>query len=169
MALTNLIETTKTMEQQSVLHHTFVIERTYPVAPERVFAAFSDPAKKRRWFFEGGGYEVEEFAMDFHVGGQDRARLRFKEGTPLPGQVITTESMYQDIVPNRRVVTAYSMSLNGKRFSATLATVELLRTDQGTDLIMTHQGAYFEGADGPQMREQGWNTLLDRLGKELAR
>ncbi len=44
----------KVMEQLSVTHSTFVIERSYPTSPERVFAAFADPAKKRRWFAEGG-------------------------------------------------------------------------------------------------------------------
>jgi hypothetical protein len=33
----------------------------------------------------------------------------------------------------------------------------------GTDLIITHQGAFFEGSDGPAMREQGWNVLADKL------
>jgi hypothetical protein len=48
-------------------------------------------------------------------------------------------------------------------------TVEFLPTDQGTDLICTHQGAFFEGADGPQIRESGWRTLLERLATELTR
>jgi len=34
------------MKERSVIHSTFVIERGYPVPPERVYAAFSDPAKK---------------------------------------------------------------------------------------------------------------------------
>jgi uncharacterized protein YndB with AHSA1/START domain len=50
-----------------------------------------------------------------------------------------------------------------------LATVEFLPTGEGTKLILTHQGAYFEGSDGPKMREEGWNTLMERLAKELAR
>jgi uncharacterized protein YndB with AHSA1/START domain len=41
------------MEKLSVTHSTFVIERSYATTPERVFAAFSDPAKKRRWFCGG--------------------------------------------------------------------------------------------------------------------
>jgi len=44
-----------------------------------------------------------------------------------------------------------------------------LPTERGTDLIFTDQGAYFEGADGPKMREEGWSKLLDGLAKELAR
>jgi hypothetical protein len=29
--------------------------------------------------------------------------------------------------------------------------------------VITFQGAFFEGADGPQIREMGWQALLDRL------
>jgi uncharacterized protein YndB with AHSA1/START domain len=50
----------------------------------------------------------------------------------------------------------------------TLATVELLPTDAGTDLIFTHQGAFFEGSGGPAMREEGWRKLLDNLSAELS-
>jgi uncharacterized protein YndB with AHSA1/START domain len=157
-----------TMQQLSVIHSTFVLERSYPTAPERVFAAFADPAKKRRWFLEGGNNEVLEFEMDFRVGGSERARILYKEG-PIQGMTISNDIRYQDIVPNSRVVNTYNMTLGDKRISVSLVTLELAPTETGTDLILTHQGAYFEGADGPQMREQGWRHLLERLAKELAR
>ncbi len=157
------------MEERTVTHETYVIERSYPATPERVFAAFTDPAKKRRWFVEGEGLEVEEYVMDFRVGGVERARFRFKEGTPFEGTALLSDTSYQDIVPERRVVIAYTMTFGEKRISASLATFEFLRTDKGTDLIFTEQAAFFEGADGLQIRQEGWRQLLERLGKELAR
>jgi uncharacterized protein YndB with AHSA1/START domain len=76
---------------------------------------------------------------------------------------LINEGSYQDIVPNRRIVTASTMTLGERRISASLVTVELLPSEDGTELILTHQAAFFEGADGPQMREAGWRQLLDRL------
>jgi uncharacterized protein YndB with AHSA1/START domain len=157
------------MPEQSVLHNTFVIERSFPKSPEAVFGAFSDAAKKRRWFAEGHNHDVEEFAMDFRVGGTERARYRFREGTPFPGVALSNEGNYQDIVPNKRIVSASTMSLGDRHISSSLVTIELVPTDKGTDLICTHQGAFFEGSDGPQIREAGWRKLFDQLEADLAR
>ena len=154
-------------EQQLAIHSTFVIERSFPSTPERVFAAFADATKKRRWFAEGPMHEVEEFTSDFRIGGTERLRYRFKEGTPFKGVEVTNQGTYQDIVPNRRIVSASTMAFGNKPFSASLVTVELVPTDKGTDLICTHQGAFFEGSDGPEMREEGWRTLLDKLTAEF--
>ena len=155
------------MDKQSAIHSTFVIERSYPKPPETVFDAFADPAKKRRWFGDSNHLDVEEYEMDFRVGGAELIRYRFKEGTPFPGVALVNEGCHLDIVQNRRVVTASAMSLGGKRISAALVTIELLPTDQGTDLICTHQAAFFEGSDGPQIREMGWRRLFEKLAKEL--
>ncbi len=38
------------MSERNTKHDTFVIERNFPQAPERVFNAFADPAAKARWF-----------------------------------------------------------------------------------------------------------------------
>ena len=156
------------MKERSVIHNTFVIERSYPATPERVFAAFTDPTKKRRWFVESDHVNIEHYELDFRVGGQEKARFRMKQGTPIAGMALTNDTSYQDIVPNRRVVFASTMALDGKNISASLVTIEILPSATGTDLICTHQGAFFEGADGPEMREDGWRKLLEKLTREFA-
>jgi len=159
----------KAMEKQAVTHHTYVIERSYPTTPERVFAAFSDPVKKRRWYATGGNSDVEEFEMDFRVGGNERTVRRFKPGSPFPGVALINLTNYQDIVPGQRVVIAYTMALGEKRISASLSTFEFSPTETGTNLIFTEQAAFFEGADGPKMREDGWRKILENMAAELAR
>ena len=151
------------MKQRSVTHATFVIERDYPAGPERVFAAFADPKKKRRWYGEGEEGTLEAFEMDFRVGGKERTVRRANNGW-----TFTAHTTYQDILPHRHIVLAYTMSLGEKRISSSQATVEILAEGGGTKLIFTEQGAYFEGADGPKMREGGWRLLLERLAAELA-
>ena len=63
------------------------------------------------------------------------------------------------------------MDLGEKRILISLVTFEFLRTDNGTDLILTDQGTYLTGASGltPQMLEAGWRKLLDYLQTELMR
>jgi uncharacterized protein YndB with AHSA1/START domain len=158
-----------TIEQQAVIHNTFVTERAYPVPPERVFAAFSDPAQKRRWYADGQSHQIESYEMDFRVGGNEMYVSRFKEGTPVAGLSLKSENIYRDIVPNRRIVFTSTMAMEDRCFSISLGTIELLPTETGTDLILTFQSAFLEGADGPEMREAGWRGLLDKLGRELAR
>src|SRR5258708_4494901 len=162
------IEKEASVKQPTAIHNTFVIERNYPVPPERVFLAFADTARKRRWFAESKNQDVEVFEQDFRVGGMEKTRYRFRPGTPFPGTALSTEGVIQDILPDRRIVTASTMSLGDKRISATLVTIELLPNGSGTDLICTHQGTFFEGADGPPMRAAAWPHLFVPLAKELA-
>src|SRR4051794_23005204 len=100
-----------TMEERSVTHSTFVIERSYPANLERVFTAFSDPAGKRRWFIESANHAVEQYELDFRVGGKEYARVRLNERSPLPGVVCINDPVHLDIVPNRRIVIASTMSV----------------------------------------------------------
>jgi uncharacterized protein YndB with AHSA1/START domain len=152
------------MGERSVTHGTFVIEHNYAVPPERVFAAFADPAQKRKWFVDDEESEVEDFGMDFRVGGIEKKRFQTKHGF-----VCTNETVYLDIVTDRRIVFAYTMSVGSARISSSQSTVELLAAGNGTDLIFTEQGAFFEGADGLAMRERGWRALFDQLAKALTR
>jgi Activator of Hsp90 ATPase homolog 1-like protein len=79
---------------------------------------------------------------------------------PGNGPETRNETVYLDIVPDRRIMMAYTMAFDGKNISASLGTVEFEAIGAGTRLIYTEQGAFFDGADGPSSRKQGWNGLL---------
>jgi uncharacterized protein YndB with AHSA1/START domain len=151
------------MTERSTEHATFVIERTYDASPARVFAAWAEPAAKARWF-GGGDEETGEYELDFRVGGREFSR----DGAP-DGDVYAYEARYLDIVPDERIVYTYDMHRRETRISVSLATVELKPEGAGTRLVYTEQGAFLDGQDKPQYREQGTGSLLDALGAELQR
>ncbi len=148
---------------RSVTHATFVIERTYPVSPARVFAAFADPAIKSRWFGSPDS-PTDDHALDFRVGGREIVR-----GGPPDGPSYTYEAVYQDLVPDQRIVTTYAMDMGDTRISASVATVELTPDARGTRMVYTEQGAFLDGHDTPAQREHGTRQLLDSLAAELER
>lgn len=150
------------MSIPTISHDTFAIERTYKAAPERVFDAWADPVKKRRWFAEGENWTVLAFEVDFREGGFERSRFRFKDGPE-----ITNDTFHHDIVPKRRIVSSYSMAMAGKRFSVSLATLELEPAGSGTRLRYTEQAVFFEGGDGAERRKHGCTELLEKLAQEL--
>ena len=152
------------MTERTVTHATFVLERVYDATPARVFKAFEDPAAKRRWFAEGEGWQIDAFETDFRVGGYERSAFRFKGGVP-----ITNDTTYQDIVPNERIIIAYSMKIGENRISSSLATMEFRKEGRGTRLVFTEQGAFLDGHDNVAQREAGTRELLESLDKELKR
>jgi uncharacterized protein YndB with AHSA1/START domain len=156
-----------TATESPAIHNTFVLERNFPQRPSRVFSAFAQPALKRRWYVESD-HDVQDFHMDFRIGGVERFHYRFREGHPIAGSEIANESTYQDIVDEKRIVMTSRMSLNGKPIVVMLATFEFVIAETGTDLILTHQGTYIDWPDGVKMIEIGWKGLIDRLHKHLA-
>ena len=61
------------------------------------------------------------------------------------------------------------MSLERRRFSVSLITFEIAAEGEGSRLFFSHQGAFFDGSDGPERREEGWHKLLARLKLEVER
>lgn len=151
-------------------HGSFVIERSYSASPQRVFAAWADPAAKRAWFVEGEGWDIKSYELDFREGGAERSKFLFLKGEDTFGEktVFGNDTVFNEIIPNERIIFTYSMDRNGVRFSVSLATVEFKPDGKGSRLILTEHGAFFDDADGIKMREQGWQELLQKLGEHLA-
>jgi uncharacterized protein YndB with AHSA1/START domain len=105
---------------------------------------------------------VFEFTFDFRVGGSEVSRFRFKDGPE-----VRNDTIFHDIVPNRRIVFSYRMTIGPKALSASLSTVEFVPSGDGTLMTYTEQGVFLDGADSAKGREQGFGWLLDRLAEEL--
>ncbi|MBN9387623.1 MAG: SRPBCC family protein [Chloroflexi bacterium] len=140
------------MNERSVKHDTFVVERTYSAAPARVFAAWADPQIKAHWFPKAAEFE-------FQVGGRE-----VNHGSH-NGAVYTFDALYLDIIPGERIVYSYIMDRDQTRISASLATVEFKAAGKTTKLTYTEQGVYLDDEDKPQFRLEGMNILLDTLGQ----
>lgn len=150
------------MTAMAAVHTSFSIDRLYAASPAEVFAAFSNAERKRRWFAEGEGWQVDEFSVDFRVGGFERSRFRFQGGPE-----ISNDTTYLDIVTDQRIVIAYVMALAGARFSASLATIEFKPEGSGTRLFYTEQDSFLDGQDGSADRETGCRELLETLAAEV--
>ena len=153
------------MTERSAEHVTFTIERRYPTPPARVFAAWSDPEAKRRWWLgRPDEWERGTHELDFRVGGREH----LAGGRPgEPAHVY--DARYQDIVLGRRIIFSYDMHIGATRISVSLATVELEPAGVGTRLTFTEQAVFLDGYDDAGSREHGTGELLDALGRELNR
>jgi uncharacterized protein YndB with AHSA1/START domain len=149
-----------TTTNRTAEHGTFTLTRTYPVPPERVFAAWSSQESKARWF---GAPATTGYELDFRVGGGETNR-----GGPPGGPVYTYEATYRDIVPAERIVYSYIMEADDQLISVSVTTVEFAPAPSGTTLTFTEQGVFLDGGDMPAIREKGTSDLLDALGAALA-
>jgi uncharacterized protein YndB with AHSA1/START domain len=151
------------MAQRKTEHATFTIERVFDAKPARVFKAFADPKAKAAWF--GGGDEWAQGGreLDFRVGGRERLSGRPKGGGPIH----SFDALYQDIVPDERIIYSYDMHMDDKRISVSLATIELKPAGGGTRLVFTEQAVFLDGHDDAGSRERGTHGLLDKLGAWL--
>ncbi len=151
----------------STLHDSFTLERRYPHGVDKLFAVLTQQPLRERWYAAGRN-AFEAFVTDFRVGGRDHQLYRLGEDTPFPGTAIVNEGRFEDIVPGERFVLSTSTIFGGKRISCALITHEVAPEEDGCLLRLTHQAVFYEGADGPEMRRGGWETLLDTLGPALA-
>ena len=148
---------------RSVVHAIFHLERSYDAPVARVWRALTDEAAKQKWFAgEPGRWELLERHMDVRVGGTERLKGRWEGGV-----VSTFDAVYQDVIPNERLVYSYQMFLGDKKISVSLATMQLKAKDGKTTLMVTEQGAFLDGYDDAGSREHGTGHLLDALGASL--
>lgn len=150
---------------EPITHASFCVERTYPVPPARVFAAFADPDLKAAWFHGPDGWEPTTRTLDFREGGREIT------AGAVPGAWSSRfEATYHVIEADALIVYTYVMFHSDVRLSVSVATLELEPLDGGaaTRLVVTEQGAYFVGgAAANAEREAGTIGLLEQVAETL--
>lgn len=154
----------KPAAERSVVHGIFHIERFLAATPARVYAAFTDPNAKVKWFAAPSGeWKTLERSMNICIGGKERLRGEWRNGT-----ITDFDATYLDIVPDARLVYTYTMHINDRKISVSLATIEMGPSSDGrTKLRITEQGAFLDGYEDAGAREHGTNLLMDQLVASL--
>jgi uncharacterized protein YndB with AHSA1/START domain len=146
------------MNDPSVEHADFTLERRYEAPVDNTYAAWSDPVAKARWF---AGPEASHF-LDFRVGGIERVISRLPDG-----REVTFESVYRDIRPSERIVYSSILATDGALATVSITTIEFSSEGTGSHLKLTEQDTYLDGQELPDWRKQGTGTWLDALGADL--
>ncbi len=75
------------------------LTRSYPVAPEKVWRAWTDPQALKQWFKPDPSWSIPVAEADARVGG--RARILMKD---TKGQEFDLTGVYREVVPHSRLV-----------------------------------------------------------------
>lgn len=134
---------------------TLVVRRFIPVARERVFRAWLDPASLAQWMRPGDANDATAY-VDPRVGG--RFRIVMIEG---PERYEHTGE-YLAIEPPKRLEFTWISEATDQR--QTVVTIEFLERDEGTELVLTHRR--LPGREVESHRS-GWTDILQRLEQRL--
>ena len=135
------------------------ITRRYPVAPEKVWRAWTEPQALSRWFGPGEENSVTLAELDVREGG--RYRIRFH--TP-DGEQHEVSGVYQEVVEHRRLCFSWAWQSTPERVSR--VTIELRPVDGGTELDFVHDRFFDQAAR--DNHERGWTGTFAKLDALMA-
>ena len=133
------------------------VRRRFPVAPEKVFAAFAQARWVGRWLSPSPEVTLTVLQFDFREGGAYRFAYE------VPGrQIMTVRGVYRSIQPPSKI--AFSWVIDPPDEHAGLESeVAVTITPNGadTDLVIRHEKLTRPGAG--VRHSEGWGGALDRL------
>jgi uncharacterized protein YndB with AHSA1/START domain len=138
------------------------IRRYLPAKPEKVFAAFADPAMVRRWLTPSLEIRLEIVAFDFREGGN----YRFAYHVP-SGQVMQVSGTYRLIRPPSEIVFSWNIEPPDEHAGVRSEVIVRIAADgEGSQLHIRHQQLVPAGA--VERHQEGWRGALDLLSHLLA-
>lgn len=138
------------------------LQRDFPVAPDAVFAAWSDAEAQLEWSAPPAGWWMACEAFRLEVGHLDIWRFGPDGEAPY-----VNENRYQDIVAGERIVYTTTLSHAGRLTFAGAVSVEIAAHGDGARLTLRETGVHL-GEDDTEGHRQGWASMLDGLAKHLA-
>jgi uncharacterized protein YndB with AHSA1/START domain len=146
------------MSTQTVTKPSLTLKRRLNSPPAKVFSAWTDPEKIKRWFGPGQT-KVALAEFDTRVGG----RFRIVATSP-DGEEHHVSGAFREVVPNEKLVYTWAWRSTPERES--LVTVEFKRDGSGTLLTLTHAQFFDEAAR--DRHQFGWSGALDKLEQTLS-
>lgn len=138
---------------------TLALTRRYPVAPEKVWRAWTEAQALKRWWGPGGQDPVSVVELDLRVGG----RFRIVFGGP-QGTDHEVQGEYREVLPPRRLVFTWTWPRSTPERES-LVTLEFRAAGRGTELHFRHE-KHFDAAvrDG---HRRGWTESFAKLEQYL--
>jgi uncharacterized protein YndB with AHSA1/START domain len=135
------------------------LARSYPVAPEKVWRAWTDPQALKRWWGPGGEQPVALAELDVRVGGHFHIVFGGPRGTDHE-----VRGIYQEVVPNRKLVFTWTWPRTTPERES-VVTIELRRSGSGTELLFRQEKLFDEAVrDG---HRRGWTESFIKLEQFL--
>ena len=131
------------------------LQRFYPVAPAKVWRAWTDARALGQWFRPDASFSVPVAESDVRAGGGFRVLM-----INAKGEEFDLSGVYREVLPERRLVMTWSWKNQPGHES--LVTVSFRPSGTGTQLDLQHEG-YLDFVDQPT-HEEGWSGALDTLG-----
>jgi uncharacterized protein YndB with AHSA1/START domain len=131
---------------------TVKVSHRFTATAERVFDAWLDPAKARKFLFATPTGEMVQVDIDPRVGG------RFTITDRRDGVDVAHTGEYLAIDRPRRLVFTFGVPMYSPIF--TTVTIDIVPTDDGCELTLTHEGVLPEYESGSY---KGWGMILDKL------
>jgi uncharacterized protein YndB with AHSA1/START domain len=147
--------------------------RTFDAAPDRVFAAWTDPEQFGQWFGPAGMKTVS-CEIDAKVGGAWRL---MGEGKDIPGRHEagrvrpTVSGKYLEVEPPGRLVFTWAWherdDFGSPRGQESVVTVLFKPVGERTEMVFTQ--AVLKDQPSLEAHNRGWTESFDKLGNFLRR
>jgi len=134
------------------------IKRRFNTTPEKVFSAWTDPQKVKRWMGPGE-IQVLSAESDARPGGRYRWLMKAPSG-----EEHDVSGVYREVIPNEKLVFTWAWKSTPERES--LVTLTFKGEGGGTVFTLTHEQFFDEQAR--DSHNKGWQGAMDKLEKYLA-